>query len=485
VQDLSVSNKISWDGKAGFDGKVALSSSLNLDLTVNPDFSTVEVDQQQTNITRFELFFPERRQFFLENSDLFSDYGFIRSRVFFSRRIGLDSPLLFGARLSGQMGSGLRVGLLNAQTDHKVLTDDEDIPAYNFTVASLRKQVFGRSSISGIFANKQAFNYDKDEESGFDFGSRNKYNRVYGLQYNLLSADDMWNGEIYLFNSNDPVHSKNHLVHGTSLRYNTRKFFMFWSHEYIGENFVAEMGFFPRTGFINFGPFLRYNIYPKSQTINRHGPGFRSRYYLDPTWNLTDRETGISYRIDFLNSSELDVEIQDTYIKLFDDFDPTRSDDPDVVPLPNGSEYNWQTVNLSYESNSRKDFSYDIEAGFGGFYNGKGFSLSGAVRYRVRPIFNLEFNYTYNSINLPDPYPDGSFWLLGPRIDLTFSDKVYWTNFIQYNQQADNLNINSRFQWRFAPVSDIFLVYTENYLPNGLETKNRALVLKISYWFNM
>jgi hypothetical protein len=484
-QDFSVNKNITWEGKAGFDGKVALSSSLNLDLTVNPDFSTVEVDQQQTNIRRFELFFPERRQFFLENSDLFSEFGFRRSQVFFSRRIGLASPLLFGARLSGQIGSGLRIGLLNAQTGHQVEPEDDDIPAYNFTVATFRKQVFGRSSINGIFANKQALNFGKDEKNGFEFGNRNKYNRVYGIQYNLLSANDKWNGDFYFFNSNDPVHSTNHWAHGTSLRYNTRRFFAFWTHEFIGENFVAEMGFFPRTGYFNFGPFFRYNFYPESKTINRHGPGFRSRYYLDQDWDMTDRETSLSYRIDFLNSSQLELEVQETYIKLFADFDPTRSDDLSVVPLPDGSEYNWQGFNVSYESDSRKDFSFDVEAGYGGFYNGKGLDISGRVRYRIRPLFNLAFSYTFNKIDLPDPYPDGSFWLIGPRIDLTFTDKIYWTNFIQYNQQTNNININSRFQWRFAPVSDLFLVYTENYLPNGLKTKNRGVILKISYWINI
>lgn len=484
-QDLTVNRDISTDGKIGFDGKVALSSSLSLDLTVNPDFSTVEVDQQQTNITRFELFFPERRQFFQENSDLFSEFGFRQSQVFFSRRIGLSTPLLFGARLSGQVGSGLRVGLLTAQTDHRREADRDDIPAYNYTVATFRKQVFGRSSISAIFANKQAINFEKDQDDGFDFGSRNEYNRVYGIQYNLLSSNDKWNGDFYFFNSNDPVNKTDHWVHGTSLRYNTQKVFVFWSHEYIGENFVAEMGFFPRTGYFNFGPFFRYSFYPESQTINRHGPGFRSRYYLDLDWEVTDRETSISYRINFLNSSELELELEDTYVKLFADFDPTRSGDPEVIPLPEGSDYNWQGLNLSYQSDSRRNFAYEIAAGYGGFYNGNGFDISGGIRYRIPPLFNLEFRYTYNQIDLPKPYPDGSFWLIGPRIDLTFTDKVYWTNFIQYNQQADNININSRFQWRFAPVSDLFLVYTENYFPNGLTTKSRAVILKVSYWINI
>ena len=483
--DLTTGNEIKWTGKAGFDGKVALSSSLNLDLTVNPDFSTVEVDQQQTNVTRFELFYPERRQFFIENSDLFSDFGFRQSQVFFSRRIGLNSPMLFGARLSGQIGNGLRIGLLNAQTNHRLDSVYGDSPAFNYTVGTFQKQVFGRSNIAGISAMKQSVNFDRDEENGYDYGDLYKFNRVYGLQYNLLSADDKWDGSVYYFNSDDPEHKTNHWAHGTSIRYNTRKLFLSWSHEYVGENFVAEMGFFPRTGYFSFGPFMRYSFYPQSEVINRHGPSFRSSFYLDRNWEFTDKEMTFQYEINFLNTSRVEVGLENTYVKLAYDFDPTRAYDPDFEPLPAGSDYTWNTVSLNYSSNGRKDFSYSIRAGYGGFYNGKGTNISGSIRFRIKPVFNLTLNYAYNNINLPDPYPDGSFWLIGPRIDFTFTDKIFFTNFIQYNQQADNININSRLQWRFSPVSDLFLVYTENFLPEGFASKNRGLILKISYWINI
>lgn len=484
-QDFSSNKNINWDWNAGFDGKVALSTSLNLDLTLNPDFSTVEIDQQQTNVTRFELFYPERRQFFIENSDLFSDFGFRQSQVFFSRRIGLSSPMILGGRLSGQLGEGLRVGLLNAQTSHQINAGFDDIPAYNYTVGTFKKQVFGRSNISGIFAMKQAMNFNKDQGKGYDFGTQNEYNRVYGLQYNLLTADDKWDGNFYFFNSDDPVHTSKHWAHGSILRYNTRKIFAGWTHEYVAENFVAEMGFFPRKGYFMFGPFLMYNFFPKSNIINQHGFSFRSNNYLDTKWEFTDKDMTFGYGISFLNSSRFNVEWQNTYVKIFKDFDPTRQFHPGTVPLPAGSEYTWNQMNVSYSSDMRKDFSFDMRAGIGGFFNGNGTNLSGTIRYRIKPIFNLGLNYSYNNIYLPDPYPKGSFWLVGPRIDFTFSDKIFWTNFIQYNQQANNVNINSRLQWRFAPVSDLFLVYTENFIPDGMVSKNRGLILKISYWINI
>lgn len=245
------------------------------------------------------------------------------------------------------------------------------------------------------------------------------------------------------------------------------------------------MGFFPRTGYFTFGPFLRYSFYPESGKISRHGPGFRANYYLDTDWEFTDKQMSVDYGISFLNSSRVEVEWENTYVLLTNDFDPTWQFDPDTEPLPAGSDYSYNQVNLSYSSNSRRDFSFDIRAGLGGFYNGNATNISGTIRYRIKPIFSLAMNYTYNDIDLPDPYPKGSFWLLGPRIDFTFTEKIFWTNFIQYNQQADNVNINSRLQWRFAPVSDFFLVYTENFIPDGMVSKNRGIIMKISYWFNL
>jgi hypothetical protein len=260
-----------------------------------------------------------------------------------------------------------------------------------------------------------------------------------------------------------------------------------WTHEWIGENFVAATGFFPRTGYLSFGPFANYRFYPSGTSIDRHGISFQFNSTLDPDWKQTDRHLFLGYGIDFRNSSAVDLNFRDLYVKLFADFDPTRKsrEDSTVVALPSGAGYRWREYSISYMSKSRKNFYVSTEVGVGGFYNGSGFDISGRIRYRVMPVFNLSFSYSYNRIRLPDPHPDASFWLLGPRIDLTFTDKLYWTTYIQYHQQNDNVNINSRLQWRFAPVSDLFVVYTENYIPAGLTTKNRSVVMKISYWINL
>jgi hypothetical protein len=147
----------------GVDAKISLTSSLNLDLTVNPDFSQVEVDRQVTNLDRFELFFPERRQFFLENGDLFAGFGYNTIRPFFSRRIGLNAPIQFGARLSGKINKDWRIGAMNMQTGE---VSETELPSQNFTVMALQRQVGARSNIGAIFVNKQSLNYDPEYRFG-------------------------------------------------------------------------------------------------------------------------------------------------------------------------------------------------------------------------------------------------------------------------------------------------------------------------------
>ena len=185
--DNQTNGQTKWKGNAGFDAKIILSTSLNLDLTVNPDYSQVEEDQQVTNLDRFELFFPERRQFFLENTDLFASLGKKNIQPFFSRRIGLDVPVLAGGRLSGQLGDDWRIGVMNMQTG-----ENENAPSTNYATAVLQKHVFSRSNLVAFLVHKQVTGESEDKTySGY------KNNTVAGLECNLASPDDKWNSKFF------------------------------------------------------------------------------------------------------------------------------------------------------------------------------------------------------------------------------------------------------------------------------------------------
>jgi hypothetical protein len=196
----------------GGDVKIAVTSSLNLDLTINPDFSQAEVDKQIVNLDRYELFFPEKRQFFLENADLFANFGYATIRPFFSRRIGLNAPIRFGDRLSGKLDKNWRIGLMDTQTGKVAETG---LPAQNFGVIALQRRVFARSNIGFIFINKQAVSYTPGADSSKPVYSL--YNRNAGLEYNLASANNQWTGKFLFLKSFSQAGGKNDWVHAANL----------------------------------------------------------------------------------------------------------------------------------------------------------------------------------------------------------------------------------------------------------------------------
>ena len=129
-------------------------------------------------------------------------------------------------------------------------------------------------------------------------------------------------------------------------------------------------------------------------------------------------------------------------------------------------------------------FNYTASMARGGFYSGNIGLFEGQMSYRFPPYLRMSVVVNYTAIDLPAPFEKARFWLLGPKLDLTLSDKVFFSSFVQYNEQIDNMNINLRFQWRYKPVSDLFVVYTGNYFTGDWAARNRALVVKLSYWFN-
>ena len=475
-KDHQVNGDYDFTSDIGGDVKVAISSSLNLDLTVNPDFSQVEVDRQVTNLDRFELFFPEQRQFFLENSDLFANFGFDRLRPFFSRRIGLESPIIAGARLSGKINQDWRLGVMNIATNKQ---DSANLPAQNYSVLAIQRRVLSRSNISAIFVNRDAFNFDEYQSEGTP---RNKYNRVAGVDFNLASNSNIWTGKIMYHHSFSPQDDGSSFAHGVNLRYRTQYLLAEWNHEIVGEGYSAEVGFVPRKGYFRWQPVLEYKIYPKTEKLINHGPNFEANMFWNPDFNLTDREIVASYEVQWSNTATLMIGGSDNYIKLLAPFDPTNSGGDS---LATGTDYNWQTVAMGFQSDRRKIFSYTLEASTGGYYHGNRTNFNGSVIYRYQPYGSISLNVTYDRIDLPDPFNDAKFWLISPKIDFTFTDKIFLTTFIQYNEQIDNVNLNARFQWRFKPVSDLFLIYSDNYFTQNLRVKNRAIILKISYWLNL
>ena len=461
----------------GADAKIALTSSLNLDLTVNPDYSQVEVDKQVTNLDRYELFFPEKRQFFLENNDLFGNFGFTNIRPFFSRRIGLSVPISFGARLSGNIDKNWRIGVMDMQTKSQ---DSIGLPAQNFSVVAVQRKIFARSNIRLLFVNKQSLNYEPGKDSTKQQYSL--YNRNIGAEYNLASANNLWTGKLMFLKSFSPGVSDNTLTHAANLQYNNRHWLLLWQHQYVGKNYTAEVGYVPRTNYINMNPTAAYLFFPKRGIVLSYGPKYVGTFYYNTSFKKTDYENILLYIFNLRDQSIFDVWLGNDWVQLQQPFDPTNSNKDSLAA---GTVHSWKAFGVEFFSKPQKLFTYNISTRFGGYYaEGNRYNVNVDLGYRIQPYAGITLSTAYNDIQLPQPWGRTIFWLIGPRIDVTFTNKLFLTTFIQYNDQQKNINLNARLQWRYRPASDLFLVYTDNYYSYPLFVRNRAFVLKFTYWWN-
>ncbi|HEV8512446.1 MAG TPA: DUF5916 domain-containing protein [Cyclobacteriaceae bacterium] len=490
---------------AGFDAKVAVTPAINLDLTVNPDFSNVDVDRQVINLTRFEYQFPERRTFFLENSDLFSTPGYPPTRPFFSRRIGLvaDSsgnlqkvPIAYGARISGKIGKNWRLGAMNLQTKK---VEKLGLPEQNYTVAVVQRQIFSRSNIDFFVVNKQSLgmgNYDstkfyqsdlvRDVWNGTDSIKKlNLYNRVIGADFNLFTKSNKWNGDFYYHKSFDDFTKDKNYSYGLFLSYSTRYFSSFAGQYGVGENYNAEVGFVPAQsvyhGFENGFSRVNLTFYPKRGPITNMSPGIEFDRTRQLNGTITDKAYIADYVINYRNTGRLFGTVQRIFSLLPQDFNPLDPKSDDTYKT--GQQFDWTEFNVQYNSDARKLFTYTVKASGGQFYDGDKKGLSGTLSYRYQPYGNITMTYDYNDIRLS--YGSAKFLLISPRVDLTFTTKLFFTTIVQYNTRYDNVGLNARLQWRYKPASDFFIVYTENYFSDNFQSRNRALVLKWTYWLNL
>jgi hypothetical protein len=464
-------------GREGVDAKFTFSTALNLDLTVHPDFSQVEVDQQVTNLSRYELFFPEKRQFFLENGDLFGNFGHADLQPFFSRRIGLTTPINAGMRLSGKLNKNLRIGVMDMETAGEKTSE---MPSENYAVLSLQQKVFKRSSIGFIYIDKTAINYHRADSLKNIY---NQYNRNIGLEYNLASANNVFTGKAMILKSFTPGKNGDDFVQASNLQYSSRKWLINGQYEYVGKNYAAEVGYVPRKGYVKLSPQISRYFFPKGGIILSHGPQLNANYFFDTKMHNTDHQTIFDWLFTFRTKATLTILGENDYVRLLQPFDPTNTGKDSLAA---GSIHKYNLIGFDYISQPQHVLTYTASLRYGTYYaNGHLFTAASNIGFRFQPYVNISFNTTYSNLILPQPWGNVHFWLIGPRIDVTFTNTLFFTTYIQYNQQQNNININARFQWRYKPASDLFIVYTDNYYPENLGVKSRALVIKFNYWLSL
>jgi hypothetical protein len=285
-----------------------------------------------------------------------------------------------------------------------------------------------------------------------------------------------------LVKSASPGIKDDQFIHAANVQYKSRKWTFSWQHEIAGKNYNAEVGYVPRKDYIKINPKIARLFFPKGGTVLSHGPVIGMVDFLDKKFHRTDNQVYLDYLFNLRDQSYFDILLTHDYVKLLQPFDPTNSGKD---TLATGSEHRANAISVAFTARPQHLFTYDFSLRYGGYYaDGKLLTFNTNLGYRFQPYASITLSTSYNHIVLPQPWNTVDFWLIGPRIDVTFTNRFFLTTFVQYNNQQKNINLNARLQWRYRPASDLFLVYTDNYYSYPVFVRNRAFVLKFTYWWN-
>ena len=466
-------------GDVGVDLKYSVTSGLTFDATYNTDFAQVEVDNQQINLNRFNLFFPEKRPFFLENAGVFSvnnqgpasGMNLGQTELFFSRRIGIDDagapiPILGGARLSGKVSDGVTIGFLNMQTE----TVDGSGAPNNFTVARVRRDLPNRSSIGGLFVNRQGVG---------SLAPADDYNRTYAV-------DGRWgigqNGLVQGFVGRTQTPGRTGRDHALSLstRYDSEAWRFISGYQENGEDFNPEVGFLRRTGgFRKFDLGLNNTSRPdgflKFQELTPH-MSFTRFWTLDGIMETSFLH--LHFQGEFEDSSSAGVAFDIQSEAVFEEFSVSS------IPVPPG-QYDFNEVQYSYNYDRSAPISFGMRATVAGFFGGDILTLRPSINARYGETFNLSLSYSRNDIDLPN----GSIItnLTSVRAAYNFSPRLFVQTLLQHNDSADIWSANFRVGWLQDANTGLFLVYNET---EGIgdvvpSFAGRSVILKYSYLFDV
>ena len=452
---------------AGLDVKYGLTSQLTLDLSLNTDFSQVEADVQQINLTRFSLFFPEKRDFFLENAHVFEwgrrerSYRWTPDLLpFFSRRIGLNEdgeilPILGGARLTGRTGP-YSMGLLSMQTG-----EFEQEPSTNFTVARLRRDILSQSDIGGIFVSKS--------ETG---GS---YNRTYGFDgsFNFFQYLDL---NSYILKTETPDLLGKDIAGDVEINWVDGFFEVKAAHLIIEENFNPEVGFAPRTGIKKSKG--EFGITPRPEGsipwIRELNPQVEVDYITNTAGVLETRTLEGRFMVTFNDSSRLSIGRNGYFERLDEPFE--IREDLNIDP----GDYKFSQNSLYYRTNRSKPLSFEGWYRSGGFWDGDRDSYYTGINFQPSYRFGAQFNWSRYDVDLSN----GSFTtdLVGTRLNYSFSNRMFLNALIQYNSDEQEVSSNLRFHFIYKPLSDLYVVYNDRRSRQG-DPLERALIVKLTYMF--
>jgi hypothetical protein len=498
VKDVDLKSPSSQVKQVGLDATFAVTSNINLKISWNTDFAQVESDQEQVNLTRFSLYFPEKREFFLDGADIFNFGSVSRRRssggdgseninLFYSRSIGIleehQQPILGGMKLLGKIGS-FQFGFLNMQTEgFDAVEEDEDTGenidvkyrGSNYSIFRIKKDIFKRSSIGVMLLNKHHNNSQYYNRSG-GIDAIFPLTETFTISGNIAATTDLVRKAVGINNRN--------IAGKFALDYNSDLWQFKASHVSIQEDFNAEMGFIPRTNIRKTSTEVEYAPRPNnSSTIRQYHYQIQYDYLTNQQNRQLENDIKADIRIDFQNSSRIGLGLN-YKSEFIDELWEVREN----LFIPVGT-YRGLGSFAWVMTDDSKDISARIMSGYGNYYTGKRFGFSPSFVLKNIGRFRADINFGYDHVQLPD----GSFDIrtVGSRIYFFLSTNLYIKAYLQWkdDKKANDGNrialSNILFRWIYRPGSDVYLVYNEgwDFGPLGNQMSNRSVLLKFTYFW--
>ncbi len=465
------------DGAVGGEMKFQVTQGLTLDLTYNTDFAQVEVDDQQLNLTRFRLNFPEKRPFFLENAGFFN-VGGGGADLFFSRAIGIAEgqpvPIKGGARLSGRT-AGLNVGLLHIETDGAEGLQE----ARSYSVARIARELPNRSRVGGLLINRG--------------GVEGDFNRTYAVD-GALGVGEALTLSAFTSRTDGPGTESNEYAWDLSTGWTSRDLEISAQMREIGEEFNPEVGFLPRRGYRYYQAFAMYKIRPSWLREVRPHVMYNTYFSRKAGVGRNFQESGflhVDVHWEWPSGAQINTGMNLVTEGLHEPFGIRGTD----VSVPEGTYRGWET-NLVFNTNAAARLSLSSSVNVGSFLSGNRRGGDGSVTFRPNASFSASARVNYFDVNLPE----GKFEtvLLGLNFGYFFTPRVYLQSLVQYSNQVDSWSANLRFGWLNTAGTGLFVVYNDvqgfDY-PSGLNRDGgrfvesgplaRSLIVKFTRQFNV
>jgi hypothetical protein len=458
-------SSLEFSADAGGDIKYSITPSLTLDVTYNTDFAQVEVDDQQVNLDRFNLFFPEKRAFFLENAGLFSVGSPGEVDLFFSRRIGIGDegnlvPIIGGGRLSGKLNR-TNVGLLSMFTED---VEEAGIEKNNFSVARVNHEFKGRSALGAVFINRVGLENSND------------FNRTAAIDGKLGLGNKARLSGFYArtYDPNDTINAHAFKVQADYLWNNWE---MRVAYTEVGQGFNPEVGFLLRSAFRKPEALVLYRYRPKNENsrILELRPHISYRGY----WNFEGfQETGFLHldnHWEFKSGLEIHTGMNLTTEGVVNDFEISEG-----VVVPAGT-YDHAESQIVFFTNRSKPLSINVRSVIGGSFGGSRYLNSGTLRYRQGDNFNIDLTYQNNRFQLPG----GDFFanILRTQLSYAFTPSIYLQGLVQNNTVNKLWAVNVRFSWLQRANTGLFVVYNHNFQEG--DPLNNSLIIKYTRMFDL